>query len=323
MLAAPGHPAAQADLLADVAGTQGAAEPGAQGGGAARRHARPLPSSSRAPIPRGGWRRPGRRHVPATRAAATSCTARSSATVRCSPPVRSGRTVTVPPASSSGPTMRATARPRAVGQLHLGLHATARRRPGRPRSPARRSAATRSRAVSPPATSTTKASGAGGSAGSTPSCVAGEEHPLDPDAEADARGGRAAQHLDQAVVAAAAADGVLGGVDGPRGELEGGPGVVVEPPHQAVVEHVGRPRAPRAPAAPGRSGRRRGRRAGRRAAARRRWPRGRPRACSRGPAAGWRRAAGGARRTAGRGARTAPSGAARRRPAGRRRRPWS
>ena len=51
--------------------------------------------------------------------------------------------------------------------------------------------------------------------------------------------GRTPQHLDQAVVAASAAEGVLGGVDGARGELERGAGVVVEAADQAVVDGVG------------------------------------------------------------------------------------
>src|SRR6202044_452399 len=69
--------------------------------------------------------------------------------------------------------------------------------------------------------------------------VTGEEQPLDADAEADARGGRAAQHLDQPVIATASPDAVLSCLEGGRREFERGPGVVVEAAHEAMVEDGG------------------------------------------------------------------------------------
>ena len=63
--------------------------------------------------------------------------------------------------------------------------------------------------------------------------VASEEDAVDAQGEADARGGGTTEILDQAVVPAAAANGVLGGGEGIGGELERGSGVVVEAAHKA------------------------------------------------------------------------------------------
>ena len=69
--------------------------------------------------------------------------------------------------------------------------------------------------------------------------VAGQQDALDAGAEPHAgRARRTTELLDEAVVAPAAADGVLGRVERVRRELEQGAGVVVEAAHQAGVEHV-------------------------------------------------------------------------------------
>ncbi len=56
----------------------------------------------------------------------------------------------------------------------------------------------------------------------------GEDEAVFADGEADAGGAGASEHLGEAVVAAAAEQGVLGAEAGGDGELEGGAGVVVE-----------------------------------------------------------------------------------------------
>ena len=67
--------------------------------------------------------------------------------------------------------------------------------------------------------------------------VAGQQDPLDPRAEADATGpGRAAEGLDEAVVATAATDGVLRRVERVGRELEQRVVVVVEPAHQPGLD---------------------------------------------------------------------------------------
>ena len=68
--------------------------------------------------------------------------------------------------------------------------------------------------------------------------VAGDQHPLDADAEADTRGRRTAHLLGQLVEAPAAADRVLGRVERVADELEGGARVVVEAAHEARRELV-------------------------------------------------------------------------------------
>ena len=87
----------------------------------------------------------------------------------------------------------------------------------------------------------------------TPACdgvgcglgLQGEDEAVFADGEADAGSARAAEHLAEAVVAAAAEEGVLraeaagwiaGGGDG---ELEGGAGVVVEAADEAGIDGVG------------------------------------------------------------------------------------
>ena len=73
----------------------------------------------------------------------------------------------------------------------------------------------------------------------------GEQHPLDPGRPADAGRRRAAELLDQAVVAAAAADARLR-AERVAGELEHRARVVVEPAHERRVELVARRRRRRA-----------------------------------------------------------------------------
>ena len=64
----------------------------------------------------------------------------------------------------------------------------------------------------------------------------GEDEAVFADGEADAGGSGAAEHLGEAVVAAAAEQGVLGAEAGGDGELEGGAGVVVEAADEARVD---------------------------------------------------------------------------------------
>ena len=68
--------------------------------------------------------------------------------------------------------------------------------------------------------------------------VGDDQQPLDPDPEADPGRGRTAHILGELVVAPAAADRVLGGVERVAHELERGARVVVEPAHQARIELV-------------------------------------------------------------------------------------
>ena len=132
-------------------------------------------------------------------------------TVICGPasPQRP-RTVTTPAASSSGPTITRAAGSRAVGLLQLGLERAAivgahRRQAG----PAQLVAQVAGRAppghVDDEGVRRRRGRPAKHALG-----VTGQQQPLDPDAEPDPRGGRAPERLDQAVVAPAAADGVLG-----------------------------------------------------------------------------------------------------------------
>ena len=72
----------------------------------------------------------------------------------------------------------------------------------------------------------------------------GEDEAVFADGEADAGGARAAEHLGEAVVAAAAEESVLGAEAGGwiagrgDGELEGGAGVVVEAADEAGIDGV-------------------------------------------------------------------------------------
>ena len=68
-----------------------------------------------------------------------------------------------------------------------------------------------------------------------------EQDPVDTQGEADPIGGFASEGLRESVVATPAAHGVLCGVEGQRGELEGRSPVVVESPHQALVDDIGDP----------------------------------------------------------------------------------
>src|SRR5437016_5135427 len=65
-----------------------------------------------------------------------------------------------------------------------------------------------------------------------------EQDPLDARGPAGRGGWRAAELLDEAVVATASADAALR-AEGVRGELEDGPRVVVEPAHERRVELIG------------------------------------------------------------------------------------
>ncbi len=69
-------------------------------------------------------------------------------------------------------------------------------------------------------------------------CVASEQQPLDADPEPDPRLWRSAEPFDETVVAAAAPDRVLCRVESFCCELERGPRVVVEPPHEARLHVV-------------------------------------------------------------------------------------
>ena len=76
--------------------------------------------------------------------------------------------------------------------------------------------------------------------------VAGEQGAIETEGEADARGGRAAHRLDEAVVAATAAHCVLRGVEGGGGELEGGSAVVVEAADEPGRDREGDAEVPQA-----------------------------------------------------------------------------
>ena len=95
-------------------------------------------------------------------------------------------------------------------------------------------------------TSTTNTSSATGCGGEDAFVVAGEQRPIDAEREPDTRGRRAAERFDEAVVAAAAAEGVLRRVEGAALELEDGAAVVVEAAHQLRFDrerNVERPQA--------------------------------------------------------------------------------
>ncbi len=128
-----------------------------------------------------------------------------------------------------------------VGRLHLALERPA-RSPARSTQPASRSScSTTSAADDPsrmPSTTNTSARALGG--GHHALGVGRDQQALDADAEPDARRRRSAHLLGQPVVASAAADGVLGGVEGVGRELERGARVVVEPAHEAGVRRRSR-----------------------------------------------------------------------------------
>ncbi len=107
------------------------------------------------------------------------------------------------------------------------------------RDPGRRSSASAASDAARSASSSTtkKTSIASGGGRAPPSRLEREQQPLDPGAEADARRRRAADLLDQAVVAAAAADGRLR-ADRLVHELERRARVVVEAAHERRHELV-------------------------------------------------------------------------------------
>ncbi|CAB4719223.1 unannotated protein [freshwater metagenome] len=65
-----------------------------------------------------------------------------------------------------------------------------------------------------------------------------EQGPVDAEREADARGARAAEVLDQTVIATAAANSVLRRLERRTDELERGLAVVVETPHERRTDLV-------------------------------------------------------------------------------------
>ena len=148
--------------------------------------------------------------------------------------------------------------------------------------------------ASAPSGAATKTSAPGSRLG----LVEREQDPLDPRRPAAAGGRRAAERLDQAVVAPAAAERPRLGVERLGLELEHGARVVVETADQRPVELVGDAGLVEQACAPRRSARRRPGRGGRPCAARRPSPPGCPRPWSRRRAAGSRRCARARRRRA-------------------------
>ena len=125
----------------------------------------------------------------------------------------------------------------AVGGLHLAFML----RPSKARSaerPARRSCSVTASASPPPVVSTTNTSTAGCGGGEHALVVAREQRAVEPEGEADARRRRPAERLDQPVVAAAAAERVLGAVERAAGVLERRAQVVVEAAHQPRLDAV-------------------------------------------------------------------------------------
>ena len=92
---------------------------------------------------------------------------------------------------------------------------------------------------------TTTATGAGSGDGGDAGLVEGEDEPIEADPEPDARRRPPAEQLDQAVVAAPAADRLLLALAPGDVELERGPGVVVEAADQPRLEPVADARARR------------------------------------------------------------------------------
>ena len=102
--------------------------------------------------------------------------------------------------------------------------------------PAARSSVVISSASRPPVVSTTNTSTAVVGCGEHALVAARQQRAVDAEREADARRGRAAEILDEAVVAAAAAERVLGRVERAALELERRAAVVVEPAHEPHVD---------------------------------------------------------------------------------------
>ena len=114
-------------------------------------------------------------------------------------------------------------------------------RPSNARSaerPARRSCSVTASASPPPVVSTTNTSSGRLTAAKTPFVVAGDQRAVETDGEADARRRRSAERLDQSVVAAAAAERVLGAVERAAGVLERRTQVVVEPADEPRLDPV-------------------------------------------------------------------------------------
>ena len=151
---------------------------------------------------------------------------------------RRARSVTTPAASSSGPTITATSAPeRSAAFIWLFMLRWSNDRSAA--MPAARSSAARASASCPPrrvddVDLDPRRGGREHALG-----IAGQQDPLDPRAEADAaRPGRAAQGLDQPVVATATTDGVLRRVERVGRELEQRVVVVVEPADQPGLDLV-------------------------------------------------------------------------------------
>ena len=160
---------------------------------------------------RGG---PGHRTGSAARTAPRPPSARG--TVRWSPSPRRGRSDTVPDGSLVRTHDERPPGPGAVRRLELGLHRPVVEGPvGRQPGRAQRGGEVPG-GVAPGRCRPRRRRAGSGSTGNTPSASQASRIRSMPDAEADARGGRPAEHLHQAVVAAAATDPVLGRLQGAR-----------------------------------------------------------------------------------------------------------
>ncbi len=157
---------------------------------------------------------------------------------RCSP-LSMSRTVATPSACSRAPTITAWRAPSDDAWRIIAFRLRPRSSLSQ-RSPAARRRSTTGISSTRRSSSSTATKQSRRAAGVAVGRFQGQHDPLDARPEADAGGGRPAQGLDQAVVAAAAADGALG----PQvvaGELEDGHRVVVEAAHEGRVLLVGDP----------------------------------------------------------------------------------
>ena len=147
-----------------------------------------------------------------------------------------GAPSTVPAVGSSVPTITATAAPlRSAAficafMLRLLVGAVG------ADAGARAARAVSTSASRPPVVSTTNTSTPVGGRREDALVVAGEQRAVDAEREADARRRRAAERLDEPVVAAAATERVLGRVERAALELERGVAVVVEPADELQVD---------------------------------------------------------------------------------------
>ena len=153
--------------------------------------------------------------------------------------------------------------PGAVRLLQLGLERAAIVGPQRPRGRPGAARRTRSRACSPPVTSTTKASGRGGSTAKQPSASQASSSRSMPMPKPMPGVGGPPMASDQPVVAAAAAHGVLGRVERQRRRIRRWCGCSSRGHAPGGARAGRRCRARRGRLAPGRSGRRRPRRGSR------------------------------------------------------------